>query len=156
MFGLPRLYLYGAAALAVVGIIGWQRIHIANLQTKLAKASVTVLQCADANATNVATIERQDRALQQWKQLGEVAKITLQKSKDAVEAANNDLENLRRENRRLRNQDQTPECQALLRSDLTAICPGVDLGLRTLSEGCKGQHSGDPCSDPEGAATGTD
>lgn len=161
MFGLSNLRLgiyaaLGIVLLATLGAAKWQH-HRAQVATARAEQAEAALDTAvSANEGNVSTIAKLEAAVSQWKEMAALANEDLAGYAATAKQSAADLEALRREYRRLRANDSTPACIAVLRTDISGPCPSVDLGLRKLTEGChRNPHGGDPCSDPEAAATGT-
>jgi len=151
-----NLYLIGgvaAAFLAILGFAGCEHKRAEAAVKKRNEVQAQLAQVMDANNSNVVTIQAQRKALDEWKKLATRAADTIKEATANAKQSAQDLERLRRENRLLR--DTTPECTQVLRTNISAACPGVDLGLRKLTVGCRDENGRNTCTDSEATATGT-
>lgn len=133
MFGLVGLRLYGAiaAALALAVMIGTIKVQhgtIGKLRTDVATAKATLDSVASANLNQAAALDQCLESNAQWMSLGKgVAALkadlaALDKARIERDAANRLLAE--------RRQNATPECKAILATDLTAVCSGLVTSLR--------------------------
>jgi hypothetical protein len=147
--------MVGIAAVfsALLGFAGCEHKRAEAAVKKRDEVQIQLDEAVKANKSNVVTIEKQTKALDEWKKLATMASDTIKEATANAKQSAQDLERLRRENRLLR--DTTPECTQVLRTNISAACPGVDLGLRKLTAGCRDENGRNTCTDSEAAATGT-
>lgn len=133
-------YLAGGAAaimLALASFGGCQYIR-AEAAVSAKERAVTTREAAEAdrdnaieaNASNLVTIAAQDKALNQWVNLG----VTPEEVRAMLSAASTqarELENLRTKFRALKGKDRDlPDCVELLAISLTRRCPDIAAGVR--------------------------
>jgi hypothetical protein len=143
MFGLSPYLLGGVAAtilaLATFGGCQYQAKEKWQARAELAESGTQV--AVDANTACTATVEAQDKALNQWVALAatpqELAALvgSLRDKAAQTEDLENEVNLFRRRDRVL------PECLALLKNSLSQRCPNVAAGLRKLAAG--GSQDGD-------------
>jgi uncharacterized protein HemX len=144
MFGLSPYLLGGVTALvlalATFGGCQYQAKEKWRARAELAESGTQV--AVDANTACQATVEAQDKALNQWVALAatptELAALVGSLRDKAAQT-----EDLQREVNLFRQKDRAlPECVALLKASLTLRCPGVVAGLRHAAAGSRENGDG--------------
>lgn len=156
MFGINP-YALGAVALAFVGLATFAGCEHrrADANEAIAAAAESARDTAiDANKSNTATIDAQNKALDKWMALGsspeEVAGLVAQ-AKGFVDQ----LAGVIVENAKLKEKDRAnPECDKLLHVDFQRVCPNRARVLRQYEGRYKNDHSGS--SGPGGEAGARD
>jgi hypothetical protein len=151
-------YLLGGVGLILAGSLtfaGCEHLRAKAAVAGEAKAVSERNHAIGANSSNLTTIADLKAALAEWEAIGKPV-VEVKELLATLDERTAELNGARNELRKHRQAAATlPECQSLLRTTFAA-CPGIDLGLRSISSCYENRNGASACAGPEGSATGAD